>query len=256
MPTPALQELQRFLDNITDRMAGVYRWKMYSDRACQGEEVNKHTVQTSMLAIILYELERAFGDVSRIDFGRLVAGASLHDTGEGFSGDVRWDLKQHPIVGPLIEAMEHDFFVREVVGALPAEIRDRFLAYYQVQDEREDPTGRFFNAVEQTGYVIRAIDEFHRGSRKLGIDVLVKQRKTIEQYAVDYVSVRMVYDAFRAEVETICASEEGQEVLAEYEAKRSQHNALHAEDVRALLAEIPECVRTSMIAALRDLETK
>lgn len=254
MPKPALQDLQGFLDDITSRMAGVYRWKMYPDRACKDEEVVRHTVQTSMLAIILYELERKFGDASHIDLGRLVAGAVLHDVGEGFGGDVRWDLKQHPIVGPLIEAMEHDYFIREVVGALPPDIRDQFFAYYDLQNEREDPTGRFFNAIEQLGYVIRAIDEYRRGSRKLGLEVIAKQHATFERYAADYPSVKMIYDIFRAEVETICASDEGRAVAVEYEAKRSQHHALHPEDVRALLEKLPEEVRRVMLTALFQIQ--
>ncbi|MBI4433218.1 hypothetical protein HY632_00440 [Candidatus Uhrbacteria bacterium] len=242
-----LQNPQGYLDGVTNRLRKVVRWRHYGDRRVQDEDVCTHENQALHLAMALYDLELAHGDATDLDEARLYRCAGTHDDGEGIGGDVRWDIKNHPVIGPLLEAAEREHFVREVIAPLPEAVRQRFLDSYALQDDRTSRTGRFFNAIEVVGYIIRAYDEWMSGgSKALALDVFTNSWDTLERYRVEFVSVRILVEVAHPEMARALETPEGARILREKREKRAAYAAGNMEHAMHILDELPEHIATAV----------
>ncbi|MBI4143244.1 hypothetical protein HY480_05215 [Candidatus Uhrbacteria bacterium] len=250
MALEGILNLQQLLDATIGRMQRVQRWSSYGDRRCR-EDSATHSLDHTFLGRTFYEAERVHGDVRDIDGFRLISALSFHDTGEGMNGDVRWDLKQHPIIGPLLERMERDAFIRDVIGGFPIEAQAPIIADYDLQDDRESRTGRFFNAIEVAGYLLRAVAELQTGgSRLLVLHVFAKQRAALDRHAEEFASIRLLRAHLNPLVQRELESPDGQAIVAEVAASRARTRELRIDDIRTLLDVIPEPIRVKMLAAL------
>lgn len=250
MRLDGILNVQRVLDATISRMQGVERWGAYGDRRCR-ENSAMHSLDHTILGRVLFEAERVHGDVSDIDGFRLVSALSIHDTAEGINGDVKWDLKQHPVLGPLLEHMEREAFVHDVIGALPDEARAALIADYDLQSDTTIRTGRFFNAVEVAGYLLRAVAEHQTGgSRLLVLNVFTKQREALDRHAQEFASIRLLREHLSPLIEHELATSDGQAAVADVAAARARTKELRIEDIRELLSVIPEGIRAKMLAAL------
>ncbi|MDO8425514.1 MAG: HD domain-containing protein [bacterium] len=198
---------QDYLDRITGGMSGVRRWKKYHRDGL--ETVGEHTVQQTYIVRDLYDLECSCGSPHGLDEALLLRCSMIHDTGEGVN---EWDapqpLKQHAVIGPLLEQMEHEAVREHVIGPMPKPLADMLTRDYAVQHDMESRNGRFFRASEVVGYVIRAVQQYRLGerdpasiARRLGAQVFAHQYRDICKWAEEFVSVRIVLDQFREEVE-------------------------------------------------------
>ncbi|MDO8621988.1 MAG: HD domain-containing protein [bacterium] len=250
MALDGILNLQQLLDATISRMQRVERWSAYGDRRCR-ENSAMHSLDHTFLGRTLYEAERVHGDVRDIDGFRLISALSFHDAGEGMNGDVRWDLKQHPILGPLLEHMERDAFIRDVIGGFPIEARAPIIADYDLQDDRASRTGRFFNAIEVAGYLLRSVAEYQTGgSRLLVLHVFAKQRAALNRHSEEFASIRLLRTHLDPLLDRELATPDGQAVVAEVAASRERTKELRIDDIRELLNVIPEAIRAKMLAAL------
>lgn len=242
-----LENPQQYLDATTNRLRRVTRWGHYGDRRVQDEDVCTHENQALHLMMVLCDLERLHGAMEGLDEVALYRCAGTHDDGEGIGGDVRWDIKNHPLVGPLLEAAEREHFTREVIEPLPAEIRPYFLASYAVQDDRTSRTGRFFNAMEVVGYVIRAYDEWvSGGSRSLAIDVFTNSWDALHRYREEFASVRVLTEPMYSEIQRALATPDGIRILQQKRDRRAAFAAGNMDEAMRILDHLSEGVASAV----------
>ncbi|MFH1429970.1 MAG: YfbR-like 5'-deoxynucleotidase [Candidatus Uhrbacteria bacterium] len=206
-----LATLQQRFDAITRGMKSVTRWKPYPNRGRQDEDVCEHTVQQTMLVQLLLVLEREYGNMDGLDGERLLGCALMHDMGEGLIGDVSWMVKQDPRIGPLLEEKEREAFDEQIVSAVPEAVGIELRGRFDIQHELDTRAGRFFNASEFLGYVLRAVFELQSGDEQLAREVFIHQYFTLLDYGKEFASIARFCADLAPIVEPVLLSDAGRE---------------------------------------------
>lgn len=209
-PNHTLRDFQAYLDTMTAGLTAVRRWAHYRNGA--PENGLEHAFKGTVLAMAMLALERTHGRADDLNGERILAAATTHDIGEWLLGDVRYQVKADPRVAEPLRAIERELYEREILGPLPAPIREALVHAANLQDDRETRSGRFFNAVERVGYIIYAVREYRRGHHHF-IEVFARQHGALVRLAEEFVSVRMIYAEFQNEVEEALEAPTGREVV-------------------------------------------
>lgn len=135
------------------------------------ESVLEHTgIDTPVTLAMMYAIEAAHGTAEGLDPGLLQIAATLHDGAEALGGDVCFTEKTEKD-----EREERDNF-NLLTSVLSKEAAAYFRRAYSIAEERCEAcrrrmvplsslsrNGRFFWAVEVTGYMMKALYETRRG---------------------------------------------------------------------------------------------
>ncbi|MBI4450199.1 HD domain-containing protein [Candidatus Uhrbacteria bacterium] len=196
---------QRFLDEMADGLKRVERWAHYPERKHRDNGL-QHAFQTAMLAKIMLAIERELGNADDLDGERIVSAGFSHDIGEWLLGDVRYQVKNDPRVKEPLRAIETELYEQEILAPLPEPVQKALAHASGLQDDRTSRSGRFFNAVEQIGYVIYAIREYREGNHRIGLAVFTRQHESLVRYMEEFASVRTIYGKYLPEIEAALAA--------------------------------------------------
>ena len=190
------EQLAVLLARLPEALSRVHRWThMPSLPSSERETVLEHSYSTVLLASAMLAIEDAHGFHDKpIDRAKVMLAAALHDVGEGTIGDVRYAVKQDPRVREHLAAIECEQ-VEEMLRVLPETVRTAFWEAYRIV-ESDTPEGRFFQAVERIGYMQFAVPQVRRGRMDF-LEVFRMQHEKILELEHEFVSVRMLYDAYR-----------------------------------------------------------
>ena len=190
----------RFLVETAAMLRKVHRWTQYSEIPdAERETVETHSLTTLWLTAAMLAVERAAGNTAP-NGERIILGASLHDAGEGETGDVAYKVKIDPRIRAILRQIELEA-VQKMFGSLPDPVRELFLDAYAVEDEvGKTLDGDFFNGVERIGYIMFAVPQVKKGRNSL-IEVFERQHPEIMKLAERFISVRIFYEPYREYVE-------------------------------------------------------
>ncbi|OGL96071.1 hypothetical protein A2348_00965 [Candidatus Uhrbacteria bacterium RIFOXYB12_FULL_58_10] len=188
--------LSALLAQLPEMLSRVHRWTHFpSLPATERETVLEHSYISVLLTSAMLALEEAHGlHKGKMDHGKVVLAAALHDIGEGRIGDVRYAVKQDPRVREHLEAIEREQ-VEHMLCDLPEAARVVFWDAYELVNSNT-LEGRFFEAVERIGYVQYAVPHVQRGRMEF-LEVFRMQHEKILALEPEFVSAKIIYDAYR-----------------------------------------------------------
>lgn len=188
------------LGQLPEILSRVHRWTHFpSLPAEERESVLEHSYVSVLLAGAMLAIEEAHGSSAHgIDRPRVLLAAALHDVGEGRIGDIRYAVKQDPRVRDHLDTIEREQ-VASMLRDLPEDVRRTFWDAYRVVGS-DTIEGRFFQAVERIGYMQFAVPQVQRGRTEF-LEVFRMQHDRILALASEFVSVRTLYEPYRAYVE-------------------------------------------------------
>lgn len=165
------------------------------------ESVLEHTgIDTPMILAIMLAEELANNTAEDLDAGLLHLAATIHDVGEALKGDVCFSEKSKND-----EQEESDFFDL-IISVLSPNAAAYFKKAYAIAEERCEVirrhsaplaslsrNGRFFWAVEITGYLIKALHETRKGNRAF-TEVFYGHIADIIALRTEFYSVRVLFN--------------------------------------------------------------
>ena len=208
VPVPKkIETLQQWVLFVIARAQATKRWGKHSERY-RTQNVLQHTVEQYLLSDMACLIERQFG--TPIDIESILRTSMVHDFGEegrpNENGEGNFDTSWIDKQG---DSKEHHQEVerqryRAWLDQLPIEepyrsvIIEAYQTAYEAQyaDTRE---GRFFNALENLGYVIHMFEELAVGHEKYA-EWIPLHHDLLDGYANEFISIRVLYAKHRPKV--------------------------------------------------------
>ncbi len=185
--------LLKFMLETPGMLERVFRWSNYASvPAAERETVLEHSFNSVVLAGAMLSIEERGRLAGRFNHSRLLLCALLHDLGEGRIGDVTFHVKNDPRIKAGLHEIEQEQ-VRALLAPLPEAVRTDFLDALTIEGDGSSLEGRFFNAVEQVGYVFYAFHQAKRLGRGEFKKVLLNHHATLVKHAEEFTSVRVLY---------------------------------------------------------------
>lgn len=209
-----LSNLFEYLQGIAEAMERVIRWEKREKIAGQSARENdlQHTFKTVFLTITCAVMENEwrktygllpYGKV-QLDVGLLAMMALVHDIGEIIKGDMPHFEKFK--MGSAPQEDELAAF-EEIIRPLPPEVRKHLILVYRRTMFKpnmriKDREAMFFNAVENLGYLKRAIHECNLGNLHFAPECIELHIPILDEYSRnEFPSLKNWYGLFVKEAE-------------------------------------------------------
>lgn len=195
-----------YWQSLAEAMDEITRWEAREKIAGQSvrESDLQHSYKTALLAISCGVMENARRtDCNKLDMGLLAAMGLVHDISEIKKGDEAHFKKiKHEAKA---RQAEIDAF-REIIDPLPEEVREYFSwvvrqSMPKAKDFIESKEARFFNAIENVGYLKRSLYECRLGNLHFAPKCFEGIISSLCEHAKEFPSLKAHYEPYIEEAE-------------------------------------------------------
>ena len=143
------------------------------------ESVAEHSFFTAYFTSILCQLLRDEGE--RIDVGKAVQMALVHDMEETFSGDILGPFKHYsPELSQAIRRVNEETIL-EVFEGLPADLRDYYISLWKEEGKGESLEAQIVKVADKLSLLTKCLEEMNAGNGYME-KVYEGNRKKLEEY--------------------------------------------------------------------------
>ncbi|MBU1895955.1 hypothetical protein KJ641_03755 [Patescibacteria group bacterium] len=206
--SPFIISYEANLRNLITGLEAEQRWKekRHDWPQLSSENVFQHTFKGGMQAILLLAIEFHLGNQHQLDPFIILSCALRHDFGESDKsvGDKCLTDKTADD-----EAIEDEAFWKIRRRLVPEELWQFFRRPLDRTLDIDQIHRRFWQAVENIGYIMFALEEMKRPNepkefrRDLFVQICEERRPTLEEHAEMFISIRIVAKALYHEIDTL-----------------------------------------------------
>lgn len=197
----SLNNLESFLRELINKLHSVRRWMRRKDPT--PESVLEHTFKQAVLAMILILFEQKQNE-KKFDAFQILSGIFLHDWAESVMGDIPFHIKHDSRVKEGLKTIEREQFIELIREKLPLEIIEDLIAAYDLQQEKDGPENKLFQATEILGYLFFALEEVRAG-KSIFKETLKQCFQRLKPLATEFKSVQIFYKSLAPEIEKLLA---------------------------------------------------
>lgn len=229
---------------VTLRLSDCHRWGQF--KRSYRQTSFEHSYQIALLAGALAKRENKIGK-NLIDVGQIVLHALVHDWGEGITGDLTYEFKNHPLIKQMYTHIERQA-THEFINDFPI-IKHELLTAYELKEGAVEQ--EFFAAIELLDYMLYAVAEYDEGNSEF-VKVFQRQHTKLLSVASQFPSIAEIYTTEVAQWVGLKLKKHKPELKQ----AKSQSKALTSKDIDQILMVFDDLEPSVKEYVLRHLEDK